>query len=399
MPRQTVHYDALRCHCNPAKGQVRAFFSSIGPNALAGRSEVLRARMLTSVQGNSVIVISAAWKTVMRFLIDGLLCSIGALIYYAGLDRLIIHLNRRSPKVLMYHACEPFESEFIRGLSINTTPVRLAAHLGYLSSRYRVVPLADLFKSGALEPTVAITFDDGFRSVHDNAWPLLRERQIPATCYLTTGVIGNDTLIWLNELNWFLHRHPQLAVESISARLGLGSTSSGAVIRRALIERYDSRMIEDLLGDLRAKAGVDGRTLARTSRLFLDWEQVAAMSNAGVQFGNHTCSHPNLLRIDQDTCRAEIAAGQRALARLSGASASLAYPFGSRSEETRQIALELGTRSMLEVEGVNDPFDPTRIGRIKLSSDSVPVLFARMEIMEPVKGLLKRLRRSDSRHR
>ena len=48
---------------------------------------------------------------------------------------------------------------------------------------------------------------------------------------------------------------------------------------------------------------------------------------------------------------------------------SLAYPFGSRSEETRQIALELGTQSMLEVEGVNSPLDPTRIGRIKLSSD------------------------------
>ena len=69
---------------------------------------------------------------------------------------------------------------------------------------------------------------------------------------------------------------------------------------------------------------------------------------------------------------------------------TLAYPFGDRSEETRQIALELGTESMLEVEGVNYPFDPTRVGRIKLCSDSVPVLFARMEIMEPAKAMLKR---------
>jgi hypothetical protein len=46
---------------------------------------------------------------------------------------------------------------------------------------------------------------------------------------------------------------------------------------------------------------------------------------------------------------------------------------------------------MLEVEGVNSPLDPTRIGRIKLSSDRVPVLFARMEVLEPVKSLLKRM--------
>ena len=124
-------------------------------------------------------------------MIDALLLSLGVAIYYAGLARLIIRLNRRSPKVLMYHACDRVENEFIRGLSINTPPDRLAAHLDYLLSRYRVVSLDDLLKAIPDEPTVAITFDDGFRSVHDNAWPILRERKIPATCYLTTGVIGN----------------------------------------------------------------------------------------------------------------------------------------------------------------------------------------------------------------
>ena len=72
---------------------------------------------------------------------------------------------------------------------------------------------------------MAITFDDGFRSVHDNAWPLLRQHAIPATCYLTTNAIGNDALIWLNELNWFLHHHPELAYLSITARLGLRSAA------------------------------------------------------------------------------------------------------------------------------------------------------------------------------
>jgi peptidoglycan/xylan/chitin deacetylase (PgdA/CDA1 family) len=326
-------------------------------------------------------------------MIDTLLLSIGIAIYYAGLDRFIIHLNRRSPKVLMYHACEHTESEFIRGLSINTTPDRLDRHLRYLASRYRVVRLADLIESAPEEPTVAITFDDGFRSVHDNAWPLLRARGFPATCYLTTNVINNDTLLWMNELNWFLQRHPQPAVESARARLGLRRNCSVATIRRAVIERFESRLIEDLLIDLRSRAGVDGRALARTTRLFLEWDQVAAMSKAGMQFGNHTCSHPNLAKLTRDDCLNEIASAQKALAHLSGVQASLAFPFGSHSEETRQIALELGLYSMLDVDGVNSPLDRTRIGRIKLSDDSVPVLFARMEILEPMKTLLKKMQR------
>jgi peptidoglycan/xylan/chitin deacetylase (PgdA/CDA1 family) len=144
------------------------------------------------------------------------------------------------------------------------------------------------------------------------------------------------------------------------------------------------------LCELRKQAGVDARELARTSQLFLDWEQVEVMSSAGTHFANHTCSHPNLANLRPDSCRAEITSAQQAIARVKGARMSLAYPFGKRSEITRQIALELGIITLLEVEGVNAPFDPTRVGRIKMRSDSVPVLFAKMEIMEPAKALLKK---------
>jgi peptidoglycan/xylan/chitin deacetylase (PgdA/CDA1 family) len=37
-----------------------------------------------------------------------------------------------------------------------------------------------------------LTFDDGFRDVHAQAWPLLRERSLPFTLYLTAGLVGHD---------------------------------------------------------------------------------------------------------------------------------------------------------------------------------------------------------------
>ncbi len=42
---------------------------------------------------------------------------------------------------------------------------------------------------------VVLTFDDGFRDVYDHAWPLLRERRLPFTVYLTTGYVGG-TMRW-----------------------------------------------------------------------------------------------------------------------------------------------------------------------------------------------------------
>ena len=127
---------------------------------------------------------------------------------------------------------------FTRGLSVKHHALPVCS-----SPRLPEALLPSRFAGGSdpaspLEPTVAITFDDGFRSVYEHAWPLLRERGLWATCYLVTDVIDNKALIWLNELNWFLHRHGPVARPIISEWLGLGRARPIAVLirtsRRAL---------------------------------------------------------------------------------------------------------------------------------------------------------------------
>lgn len=43
--------------------------------------------------------------------------------------------------------------------------------------------------------SVVLTFDDGFADVYDNAWPVLRERQLPFTVYLASAYMGR-TMVW-----------------------------------------------------------------------------------------------------------------------------------------------------------------------------------------------------------
>ena len=90
-------------------------------------------------------------KGLAKSILDGLLTGLGLLVYHAGLAQPIIHLHRHSPKVLMYHACEEAESDFTRGLAINTTPSQFASHLQFLSRYYRMIPLAELMRGSPPE--------------------------------------------------------------------------------------------------------------------------------------------------------------------------------------------------------------------------------------------------------
>jgi peptidoglycan/xylan/chitin deacetylase (PgdA/CDA1 family) len=47
----------------------------------------------------------------------------------------------------------------------------------------------DRLDAGDDRPSVVLTFDDGFREVYAHAFPLLGERQLPFTLYLTAGLV------------------------------------------------------------------------------------------------------------------------------------------------------------------------------------------------------------------
>ena len=50
----------------------------------------------------------------------------------------------------------------------------------------------DALDRGDDEHRVVLTFDDGFGDVYEHAWPLLRERGLPFTIYLTTAYVGGE---------------------------------------------------------------------------------------------------------------------------------------------------------------------------------------------------------------
>ncbi len=327
----------------------------------------------------------------VRTLLRRVLTLFGVVLYHTGLAPLVMWLNRRTPKVLLYHACEPVESDFIRGLNSNTTPAAFGGHLDFLQEHYKVIPVALLEEGPIPDRAVVITFDDGYRSVYEAAYPLLRAQGMPATVYLVTDVVDNPILVWVNALNWLLHRHPgicaPIAHRVLRAPVAFRSAQEHVLHAQT---HYDAAVIDAALASMWREAGIDSAAFATEAGLYLTTAQIRELTLEGWSFGSHTARHPNLRCLDDPQRRAEFDTALRFIAGVGGRS-SLSYPFGEFDADTRRLAVSLGHRTVMQVGGVNRPLQLTAVARIPVTAESHAAFFAEMEIVTPLLAWAKQL--------
>lgn len=141
---------------------------------------------------------------------------------FTGLD--LFALPLAGPRVLIYHQLGGGS-----GLEMEVDPDALRWQLDWLANNWRVLDL-DSALTEASDEFVVLTFDDGYRSLYEIAYPLLLERSLPFTLYLTTQPIetgrplrdhqGAEPLTWdmvrtmvgsgLLTVGAHTHSHPDL---------------------------------------------------------------------------------------------------------------------------------------------------------------------------------------------
>lgn len=124
-----------------------------------------------------------------------------------------------------------------------------------------------------------ITFDDGYRSVYGQAFPVLMEYDMTATVFLATG----------------------------DARPTRGGT----------------------------------QLLSLNGREMLHWAEIREMNERGIAFGAHTLTHPDLRRLPDAEVERELRDSQALIAEaLGGEITTMAYPFGRYDARSRAIAAQ-----------------------------------------------------------
>ena len=314
----------------------------------------------------------------------------GLALFFLGLAPLVRWIGRRAPKILLYHDCADEETSYTAGLECTTSVQRFAEHMEWLSRNYRIVDVETIVGGDAPERAVAVTFDDGYASVYQNAFPALKKYRVPATVYLISSAVDNRTLVWVNELNWFLHRHGVQAVECVRDHFAVdGSATPDEIITFCRLH-YRPEKMTALLEQLRRKFDKPVAEHAAEASLYLTWNAIEEMTRAGIEFGNHSRTHANMERLTEDEQREEIELAQAELSSKLPRVRAFAHPFGHHGPSTASLAANAGLGSVAEVGGANSPVSPLRLGRTHISNESVAGLFARMEVVEPIKEIIRR---------
>lgn len=174
--------------------------------------------------------------------------------------------------ILCYHAVD---KQWPATLSVH--PDALERQLTHLVERgFRGATFTNALRGPRSRRTLVVTFDDGYRSVLEQAKPILDRLGLPGTLFVPTDWPGRaEPMAWEGIDRWLGTRHEP---------------------------------------DLRS----------------LDWDQLRGLAADGWEIGGHTCSHPHLPQVrDDERLRDELERSKAILERELGAPCtSLAYPYG-----------------------------------------------------------------------
>jgi peptidoglycan/xylan/chitin deacetylase (PgdA/CDA1 family) len=207
-------------------------------------------------------------------------------------------LSQVSLAVPYYHMISDEEVPHILHLYRFRTVREFAADLDFLLRHFAPVSLQDIVAHldgrGSLpKRCFHVTFDDGFREMHEVAAPVLRTKGIPATFFLNSAFLDRGGMAHHNKISLLLDRMPKPLAKGMRQELeGVlppPATAGACLESRLLSIRYADRQI---LEQIAAIAAVDMDQYVATARPYLSSEEVVDLLKQGFTIGAHSVDHP-----------------------------------------------------------------------------------------------------------
>jgi peptidoglycan/xylan/chitin deacetylase (PgdA/CDA1 family) len=277
----------------------------------------------------------------------------------AGACRLEQHARKareqRRPLILGYHRVV---SDFAAAAQIDMPSMLISQamferHIETIGKSFRFVSLDEIGEHVSNgqpfdDPVAAITFDDGYRDVYENAFPYLKRKGIPAAVFVVTDLINqplwqtHDRLYYLVERAFNTWVDPRRGLFDLMTDLDLptsqifrrGSLTSSMSAVSALLPVLPQADVIRLMNRLETRVGSAFAASAASSDrpatdTILTWPMIHEMRSAGMTIGSHTRTHVCLPAEKPEDIREELEGSKRILeAELGETVDHFAYPGG-----------------------------------------------------------------------
>ncbi|MBF0168528.1 MAG: polysaccharide deacetylase family protein [Alphaproteobacteria bacterium] len=282
------------------------------------------------------------------------------------------------PIVLMYHRVADLDTD---PQCLSVTPKQFEEHMRIINEIGTPISLCDLaenMETGLLpERSIVVTFDDGYEDNLAFAKPILERHSVPATVFMTAGMIGSRQEFWWDELERILllpGKLPEMfsiTINDQETKIDLGDCAlltedmwlihktwtvlhEGDPTPRHRLYRFIHRLMYmvgnsatrgSILNFLRNWSGAtsDGRI---THRAMSEAMLVDIAKSGLIHVGAHTMTHPVLSQLDHAEQMSEILGSKNCLQEILGdVIRSFAYPYGgsdSFNQETLGILQSAG---------------------------------------------------------
>jgi peptidoglycan/xylan/chitin deacetylase (PgdA/CDA1 family) len=274
------------------------------------------------------------------------------------------------PMILTYHGVlEAISDPMLDRFCITASTFR--RQLERLARRVDFVDLNGLLAARPTRrPAVLLSFDDGFRSVHEVARPILRRLGIPAIVSTVAGLVDSGRTIWSLEIDLLMLRGdlPTIEIPTNGERRRFSLQNDAARVRASQFARATAwasggdaplQLVADLIGQF----GDD-----RFVRLLRDHENLQIMGAAelrdlardGFDVAAHGYYHLGLATLSEEQVQREVGEARTRLSALVPDARIDAFclPYGSATDSVLTRIRDTGYRACLTTEGgrVTDPW-------------------------------------------
>ncbi len=273
-------------------------------------------------------------------------------------------LTRINPLIAYYHVVSDDDIPHVKHLYKFRTVMEFRRDIDCFCRQFHPISLHQLLenmKTGRSLPrnSILLTFDDGFSEIFHVIAPILREKGVPATFFLTTAFLDNKSMAHHNKISILVEQLDRMrggSVEKEVAKVISQSGSNGMDVRTELLRvNYRHRDVVDLIARL---LGVDFDAYLTSRQPYLTSEQVGQLIGTGFAIGGHSVDHPayGLLPLEEQL-RQTITSVRFLRDRFSLNYGAFAFPHGDRDItgrffgrlfSTEDVHVTFGTQGLIK---------------------------------------------------